>query len=157
MKNFSSPLGLREKIQQPSRHLEWVPLVDGLLIALLIALLSSRFIFAPGLTLNLPESHREVMAGVATTEVVTVKQGNMIFFKGDIYTIETFEEALTQYFERKVKEKEVLLVKMDKQVAMGVCFDICDIAYNAGFSHVQLAGNVSDKAFSDTKSGFTSL
>jgi biopolymer transport protein ExbD len=88
MHPFHSPFGLREHAPRPETRVDAVPLVSALLLALLLALAGSRFIFAPGLTvdiragagdgggvtLNLPRALDSAppLPGVATAATLTV-------------------------------------------------------------------------------------
>jgi biopolymer transport protein ExbD len=62
---FHSPLGLRERAPAPSAQIDFLPVAAVLLIALLLSLAGSRFIYAPGLLVQLDDDAGEA-AGAGT-------------------------------------------------------------------------------------------
>ncbi|MBP3302740.1 MAG: hypothetical protein J6L64_06390 [Opitutales bacterium] len=162
MLNLSSNLfQLRKRLHEKlEARLESVPLFNVLLIAVLLMLTGSRFVFAPGLPLSLgkedsgefsktvsggipelvlPETST-VLSGVATSSVLTVKSDSMFVFDGHIY--DNLEDVFSEK-NRLLIEKEsngVLLVKLDRAVSVQGLFRIAELAGKAGFSSLQIAG-----------------
>ncbi|MDR2982507.1 MAG: hypothetical protein LBV12_09710 [Puniceicoccales bacterium] len=153
---FHSPLGLRHRIQAPDTRIDAMPLVTCLLLAVILTLAGSRFIYSPGLTvdlgnedgkiegsipmtLNLPQS-RLPLAGIqtgATLTVLTAKSGNMLIFEGRIYSL---DDKLKGSLEEAAKESPVLLLKADRSIGPQTLWNILDFAMEAGFKKIQLAG-----------------
>lgn len=159
MKNLSSsPLRLRERLREKlEARLEAVPLVNVLLIAVLLVLVGSRFVYAPGLTVDLdaeraaaelssgaPKTQlpiiRTVLPGVETSAVLTVKSDKMFIFEGHIY--EDLEEIFSEKnpYAPPPEARGVLLVKLDRSVSIQGLFNIAELAGKAGFSSLQIAG-----------------
>lgn len=148
---------LHEKLEA---RLESVPLFNVLLIAVLLMLTGSRFVFAPGLPIALsPDASGEfsktvsggtpelvlpetatVLPGVATSSVLTVKSDSMFVFDGHIY--DRLEDVFSEK-NRLLVEREsngILLVKLDRAVSVQGLFKIAELAGKAGFSSLQIAG-----------------
>lgn len=169
MTNLSStPLRLRARLRERlDARIEAVPLFNVLLLAVLLTLTGSRFIFAPGVPLVLDESRvagtqkktpassaagTQLTAGLQlprsgvplrgaeTSAVLTVKSDTMFIFDGHIY------ESLDDIFSEKNpfapprEERGVLLVKLDRAVSVQGLFKIAELAGKAGFSSLQIAG-----------------
>lgn len=151
----SSPFHLRERLREKlEARLEAVPLFNVLLVAILLVLTGSRFIFAPGLSVELSEPESGVaatevlslpvtgnaMLGAETTAVLTVKSDTMFIFEGHIY------ESLEDIFSSKnphgmtPEKRGTLLVKLDRAVSVQGLFKIAELARNAGFMSLQIAG-----------------
>lgn len=141
MVHLNSPLGLRAKIKAPSIEIEAIPFINVLCIAFFITLLSSKYLFAPGLTIELPESSESKIKGTTTNAILSVSQTNMVFFEGNIYTLETIEQAFIDFIKKTSISSPTLLAKINKGTDVDVFFKICEMAHKAGFSNIQLAAN----------------
>lgn len=147
--SLSRPLELEKALHPLDRRLDPVPLIDVLLLALMFSLLGSRFIFAPGLSmeldLQLPVSGEAKLPGILTEDTLTVavltaKQSNMHLFDGKIFTLYELEN---HFRNNPVPEdrrgQSVLLVKMHKDVSMQTFVQIAEMARRAGYGRVQIA------------------
>jgi len=141
MIHLTSPLGLRTRIKPPSISIEAIPFINVLCIAFFISLLSSKYLFAPGLTIELPESSESRIKGTITSAILSVNEANMIFFEGNIYNLENIEQALAEFVKTSPVNSPILLAKINKGTDVDVFFKICEMAHKAGFSNIQLAAN----------------
>ncbi len=141
MIHLNSPLGLRAKIKAPSLKIEAMPFINVLCLAFFISLLSGKYLFAPGLMIELPESSESRIKGSTTSAILSVNQANMIFFEGNIYNLENIEQALSDFVKISSIETPILLAKINKGVDVDIFFKICELAHKAGFSDIQLAAN----------------
>ncbi len=136
---ITSPLNLESQIREPSRHFDSVPFIDLCLIGLFIVLSSSKFIFAPGLNIDLPEAVSQELEGVPTTAVLTVRENDMIVFEGQIFSFVSLENRLINFSkENEKKINSILLVKIDKNVKVQQLLEILDMV-RPYFSSVQIA------------------
>lgn len=141
MIHLNSPLGLQNKIKPPSLKLENIPILNLLCIVLLLFLLSSKYLFAPGLTIELPEYSEGKLDGRPSTTILSINEANLIFFEGNIYTLENIEKPLMNFIQTSNMQSSTLLAKISKGTEMDTVFKICEIAHKAGFDNIQLAGN----------------
>ncbi len=144
MSYLHCPLKLRTNIKSPSFKLEWIPFLNVLCIAFFLSILSSKYIFAPGLTIELPKATSKNLVGRATSAILSVNETNLIFFEGNIYDLENIESALRVFTKDITIPSPILLIKASKKTEMNTIFDLCKIARNAGFSNIQLASNIND-------------
>ncbi len=162
---FHSPLGLAQRVSKPDTRLDALPLVTVLLLAGMLSLAGSRFLFSPGLTvelnartatgetggknapatLSLPRSISGKLPGIATGSTMTVlsaKSGNMFILDGRIYSL---DENLHNALSAAAKRSPVLLLKPDKSVPMQTFFTLSEFAVKAGFEKIQIAGEAASK------------
>ncbi len=133
------PLGLAQVLTPPDRRLDAAPLFDVLLIAAMFFILGSRFIFAPGLSIVLPESTLPDLTGVSAVDVLTVKDRNFIIYRETKYSLATLTQAMGATDFERLPENAYLLVRADEGVDMETFIAISQLAREAGYQGVQLA------------------
>lgn len=147
--SLTKPFELEHVLSIPERRLNAAAVIDVLLISLFLSMLGSRFIFAPGLTidlaLELPVSSQSKLVGVPTDAVLTVKVltakgDNLYIFNGSIYTFKGLEQMFKEYnVTLNHKKASILLIKADKSLSMDTFVKLVDLARLAQFSKIQLA------------------
>lgn len=142
------PVDLVSKLSKDGFTMSVFALFDVLLIALLFSFLSSKFVLAPGFSIDLssapvlPSAHGAGLAGDLVSgevSVLNVRGRGMIFFDGRIYNEDAFARTMQSYKPRG----ETLLLKTDAGVSTQTVLNIAAMARAAGFKRVQLAA-VSD-------------
>ena len=136
---ITSPLDLRRYLTEPDQRLDPVPLLDLILIGLFFVLLGSRFVFAPGLNVELPEVGSEALSTLPTSAVLTIRENEMILFEGDRVRLGELERRLGEYMAGEKPEETILLVKSDRKVEVQLLLEILDLAHRSGFTRVQIA------------------
>ncbi len=136
---ITSPLDLKRQLPEPDNRINLVPYLDLCVIGLFFALYSSRFIFAPGVTIDLSEVDVSARTGLPTPAVLTIRQNDILLFEGEIFRIESLNEKLAAFVLKERTGAATLLIKADKSVAMQQILHISDLARQAGFSKVHLA------------------
>lgn len=140
---ISSPIQLTKHLRKPERRFDFVPFVDLCIIGVFFALHSSPFLFAPGVTIDLPSADAENITGAPATAVMTVRDNNLIIFKGQIFRRETLRSKLQEYVKPKRMPETILLIKADKGVDVQLLMFIFEEARKAGFTQVQVAAEAS--------------
>ncbi len=139
MKNLlTSPFGLEERLKPLSRDINIFALLNVALVVLGFLLLSSHFILAPGILIELPSIQASNALGIPAYHVLTVNQQNMILYKGRIYGLENLLQAFIKEQKKEI-EKAILLIKLDKNTSMEIFLQVCEVANKAGYEHVQIA------------------
>ena len=150
MASITRPLNLRANITTADTRLDWVACLNVMLVGLLLFFLGSRYIYAPGMLVNvsgapaLPErldlpALSQSSPGVspsAVATVLTVQRDNVFLYEGGIHSFNTLERALAA---KKGDPAPVLLVKADRDVSMQTFVEVCALAHRAGFAAVQVA------------------
>jgi biopolymer transport protein ExbD len=134
------PFDFEAHLRRKSRRLDPVPFVDACLMVVFFSLFGSTYVFAPGVTLNLPTSRTAALDALPVYEVLTVGEiegAERILFDGRIFNLETFEKSLIG--SESERGGVTLLVRMDEAVSVGTLSEVCDIARGAGFREVQIA------------------
>ncbi len=136
---ITSPLDLRRHLTEPEQRFDPIPLLDLILIGLFFVLLSSRFVFAPGLDVDLPEVGSEALSALPTAAVLTIRENEMILFGGDRLRLEELERRLRSFVGSEEIGETILLVKAHRKVEVQLLLEILDLARRSGFTRVQIA------------------
>lgn len=134
------PFNFEAHLRRKSRRLDPVPFIDACLIVIFFSLFGSTYVFAPGVTLNLPTSRTAILDALPVYEVLTVGEiegSERILYDGRIFNLETFEKSLIG--SESERGGVTLLVRMDEDVSVRTLSEVCDIARGAGFREVQIA------------------
>ncbi|MBD3380472.1 MAG: hypothetical protein GF408_08445 [Candidatus Omnitrophica bacterium] len=115
-------------------RLDIAPLIDVVFLLLIFFMLTSSFIFQPGIRVNLPKAvtsevlHREVM-------VVTVTEDNTVFI--DERPVEG--EELLSRITAAGKSSQPLLIKADQQADLGKVIEIWDLCRQVDIKQINIA------------------
>lgn len=137
---ISSPFNLDTEFKRNHRNFDIFPFIDLCLIGLFIALFNSKFIFAPGLNIELPQINSLELEGVPATSVLTMGENDMMIFEGQIFNIDSLKKRFIEFSIEKDRTNLILLVKLDKNVDVQQMMKVLDIA-RPYFSSVQLAAD----------------
>jgi biopolymer transport protein ExbD len=147
--SLTSPLGLMRHVRRPNLRLDVVPWLNVLLLGWLLTLLSSSYIFAPGLAVGLG-SPPSLPANLALPQTagqpallhidtaLTILLPYYYLDDGRHYKAD-LPKALNDFVKRTKRPHLVLLVKMSSDVPIQIYADVCKMARDAGFETVQLA------------------
>lgn len=117
-------------------------LFDVLLIAIMMSLLSSRFVVATGLGLNVDSA--DALPKINSVEyahtdadlcVLTAKTNSMFIFGGSICN----KNSLAKQMQSTKSKRNILLIKADKNLTIDELLEIVDIAKKSGFKKVHIA------------------
>ncbi len=117
--------------------IESAALFDALLIAVMFTLLGSNFIVAPGVELGVVPEQTKGTPADASIDVLSATSGNMLIYKGEIYTPKSFSKLMSS--SKGKNSGSTLLIKADKNVSAQSILDICEAARLGGFERVRLA------------------
>ena len=117
-----------------------VPLVNVALLAGLFFMLSSSYVFQPGINmemLNLPVSTMVAGAPEHNAVMVTVTRDDLLFFNDERVDLEKLKAGLEETARRFPGIRVV--IKSDQRVSYERLVQILDLAKSAGVHHVLLA------------------
>ncbi len=134
---ITRPFNLQARLKAPSRRFDMVALFDILLLAFGFTLLSSRFIFAPGISIDLPRVGSEELVGIRTDAVLTIGANEMLLFEGSILNFDNFEQRLREHFSQDADA--ALLIRADSSISMQTLLEVAEMARSAGVARVQVA------------------
>jgi biopolymer transport protein ExbD len=137
-RTLASPLGLLAHLKTDKLRFTSAAWMGVGLIALGFTLLGGRFIFAPGIAIDLPSVSSNQQAGLPSSQVLTIGQNNTFFFDGRVFSLENLLAALNAAQLSKEKPN-TLLIKGDKNTPLQIFLQVCQQAHEAGFDQVQVA------------------
>lgn len=140
----TEPIDILSKVYKNGFALSVFAIFDVLLIALMFFMLSSKYILASGVLMELntgiilPEVEKDAVGGVVAEDsisVLNIRGKGMIFFGGKVFNEEAFAREMKNYKPRG----EILLVKADVGVSGQTLLNISVLAKEAGFKSIQIA------------------
>ena len=142
-----TPVNVAAKVRKERVAVSSAALADGALIMLLVMLASSKFVLAPGFTID---AGAELPAAAApdaaladgAIDVLNAKGGSMIIYDGEIFSVKTFAKKMAS--KGGGKRGAVLLVKTGKNVDAQTLLDICAAARAGGYKGIHLAASKGD-------------
>lgn len=132
-------LDLESEAPKPALLGFW-PFVDLCVIGLFFAMFGSKFIIAPGVSIELPKLDASMVSVAEKYEVLTVNEvegKEMIMFQGTVLNLSSMRKLLIA--RDTVPEGVTLLVRSDASVSMRTWVALTEIANDAGYANVQLA------------------
>jgi len=126
----------KRHVQFEKGHLDIAPLIDCIFLLLIFFLLTSNFIFQPGIKINLPKAVTSEVVQ-ENTIVITVTSDNRFYLNE---TPITFRE-LKNKLESSVGKNKPILIKSDRDVALGKVVSIWDFCRDIGITQINIATN----------------
>ena len=124
------------EIEKGLKQIDIAPLIDVVFQLLIFFMLTSSFIFQPGIKLNLPKT---VTSEIIKDKniVISVTAENLIYLNNrPITTRELANELKTA-----AKENKTLLINADRKSSLGRVVEIWDLCRTQGISQVNIATN----------------
>ena len=114
--------------------IDFTPLIDVMFLLLIFFMLTSSFIFQPGIRVNLPRA----ITSEALSEknvVIAVSAENLIYVDGKLVTIAELNSQLKEI----APSGRSILIKADEKASLGRVVKIWDICRQKGISKVNIA------------------
>lgn len=117
-------------------QLDIAPLIDVVFLLLIFFMLTSNFIFQPGIKVSLPKA---ITSEVISSEnlIVTVSGQDLIFLNEKPITI----SDLVAELKVAARENKSLLIKADTRSSLGRVVEIWDICRELGIAQINIATN----------------
>lgn len=124
----------KRKVFLETGHLDIAPLIDVIFLLLIFFMLTSSFIFQPGIKINLPKA--------LTSEVI--QKENLIIIitnEGSLYINERLidDEELASRVKIAAKESKPILIKADRKASLGKVVEIWDLCRTEGVQKINIA------------------
>lgn len=114
--------------------IDFAPLIDVVFLLLIFFMLTSSFIFQPGIKVNLPRA----ITSEALSEkniIITITAENLIYMDGKLVTINELSSRLKNI----ASFRKSILIKADEKASLGRVVKIWDICRQEGISKVNIA------------------
>ncbi len=115
-------------------NIDFAPLIDVVFLLLIFFMLTSSFIFQPGIKVNLPRA----ITSEALSEkniIITITAENLIYMDGKLVTINELSSRLKNIADFR----KSILIKADEKALLGRVVKIWDICRQEGISKVNIA------------------
>lgn len=128
---------MRFKIRKRSEpYLNVAPLVDVVLLLLVFFMLTTTFVWQPGIELNLPRAD-SAMTRVKQESVIILTKDGRIFFNEGLVAEKDLEQKMRGHF--KSRSDSFLILKADKDVSHGKVVEVMDLAKKSGAARIAIA------------------
>ena len=126
---------LRKRREEP--RVELTPMVDVVFNLLIFFMISTTFVQAPGLDIQLPESSAERVQKEPDEVKVYLSRGGDIFFEDEKVSLEQFRNRLEEFGERSADMTFLLMA--DREALHGRVVQLMDLARESGFHRLAIA------------------
>ena len=117
-------------------HLDMTPLIDVVLMLVIFFMLTTTFVLAPGIKVDLPRGSSVQRAGETDRVVVVTKEGH-IFYQDERLDLARLQAALQQA--QKAQPDLRVVIKADKNALHGRVVEIMDMAKTIGIERLAIA------------------
>ncbi len=124
------------EIEKGLKQIDIAPLIDVVFQLLIFFMLTSSFIFQPGIKLNLPKT---VTSEIIKDKniIISVTAENLIYLNNRPITT----RELVNELKAAAKENKPLLINADRKSSLGRVVEIWDLCRTQGISQVNIATN----------------
>lgn len=117
-------------------QLDIAPLIDVVFLLLIFFMLTSSFIFQPGIKINLPKAVTSEVIQERNL-VITINANNVIYLSNRPVTLKQLKVQL----QKAVKEDRPLLIKADRESSLGKVVQVWDLCREIGLTQINIATN----------------
>lgn len=129
------------RLELEKGRLDIAPLIDVVFQLLIFFMLTSSFIFQPGIKINLPKAVTSEVLHEYNI-VITITSQNLIYLENKAIT----SNELTKKLEKEVAPgKKPVLIKADRKASLGRVVEVWDICRASGISQVNIATNPEER------------
>lgn len=121
---------------EKGEYISLTPLIDCVFLLLIFFMLTSSFIFQPGINVNLPKAVTSEIIGQESF-IITVTEDNLIYFNDRPLTMKELGIKLKAFS----SGKKPILIKADNKASLGRIVEVWDLCRDLGISQVNIATN----------------
>lgn len=122
------------KLERTLRTIDIAPLIDVVFLLLIFFMLTSSFIFQPGIKVNLPRAITSEMLSEENA-VINITAENLIYYKQKLITIKELSSLLKGIASARLP----VLIKSDRKASLGRIVVVWDICRQEGVQQVNIA------------------
>lgn len=116
--------------------LDMTPLIDVVLMLVIFFMLTTTFVLAPGIKVDLPKG-QAVQQTRETDNVVIIMKDGAVFYQDERVDLATLQAALQQAQQKQPGLR--LVVKADKNALHGRVVEVMDMAKHMGIERLAIA------------------
>jgi biopolymer transport protein ExbD len=124
-------------MKREESRFDLTPLVDVVFLLLIFFMLSTTFIVAPGIKVNLPTSSSTEISREKKEVRVVMAKDDKIFVEQKLVSIEELEK----YLKKAARESPegMVIIQADERVPHGNVVEVMDVAKTSGFNKLAIA------------------
>ena len=130
-------MNFKKNKKDQSSLIDIAPLIDVVFILLLFFTVSTTFIAAPGIKINLPEATSQEVVHQKEDVTIVMRFNNEIMLNQKIVTMDELKVGLEET--AKKDSKALVIIQADAGVAHGKVVQVMDIARSAGLNQLAIA------------------
>ncbi|MBI4353575.1 MAG: biopolymer transporter ExbD [Candidatus Omnitrophica bacterium] len=127
---------LKRRTEIRKGQLDIAPLIDVVFLLLIFFMLTSNFIFQPGIKVSLPKAITSEVIG-SENIIITVTGQDLLYWNDRPITV----SDLVSKLKAAAREKKALLLKADTQASLGRVVEIWDLCRELGIPQINIATN----------------
>ena len=124
----------KRHVELEKGHLDIAPLIDVVFLLLIFFMLTSSFIFQPGIKIKLPKAVTSEVIQEKSV-IVTVTGENVIYLNEEVVTV----KELTSKLKKEASGQNPVLIKAARRTSMGRIVEVWDVCREVGISQINIA------------------
>ncbi|MDR2806842.1 MAG: biopolymer transporter ExbD [Puniceicoccales bacterium] len=125
-------------LEKPDTQFDTSAIVAVVLFIFGLSLLGSRFVFSPGIEMQIPKIQNVDLQ--ATSGVLNIGPSGLLMFNNRILKLEELSEEIEIFLShKKLPEAITLLICIDRSVPFGLVAKVVDTLKTGGCAHIQIA------------------
>lgn len=124
----------KRHVELEKGQLDIAPLIDIVFQLLIFFMLTSSFIFQPGIKVNLPKAVTSEVIHEKNL-IILVTANNYIYLNDRLITM----SELASRLRIAAKENKPLLIKADRRASLGKVVEVWDLCRDEGISQINIA------------------
>ena len=117
-------------------QLDIAPLIDVVFLLLIFFMLTSSYIFQPGIKINLPKALTSEVIQEKNL-VIAISAEGLIYLNNRLLTLKQLKVHLNE----AARQERPLLIKADRKASLGKVVQIWDMSREAGLTQINIATN----------------
>ncbi len=126
----------RRHVEFEKGQLDIAPLIDVVFLLLIFFMLTSSYIFQPGIKINLPKAVTSEVIQERNL-IVTVSAEDLIYLNNRSVTL----QQLRSHLKKAAQDNRPLLIKADRHASLGKVVQVWDLCREVGLIQINIATN----------------
>jgi len=122
------------KLERTLRTIDIAPLIDVVFLLLIFFMLTSSFIFQPGIKVNLPRAITSEMLS-EDSAIINITAENLIYYRQKLVTSRELNSVLKEIASARL----AVLIRSDRRASLGRIVEVWDMCRQEGVRQVNIA------------------
>ena len=122
------------KLERTLRTIDIAPLIDVVFLLLIFFMLTSSFIFQPGIKVNLPRAITSEMLS-EDSAIINITAENLIYYRQKLVTSRELNSVLKEI----ASARQPVLIRSDRRASLGRIVEVWDMCRQEGVRQVNIA------------------